>query len=114
MTNQNPKLLESKIAEVKRLLKEIIQLHVNDPRVTDYWEKLTEVIGSDLITAKAILNACDQEELFWVSEVFEDISAKLQSRSFVLFLMELDEKYPEIDMEVEIKYAKLVIGWKDS
>ncbi|EGJ29202.1 hypothetical protein LYNGBM3L_66840 [Moorena producens 3L] len=38
MTNHNPKLLESKIAEVKRLLKERIQLHVNDPRVTDYGE----------------------------------------------------------------------------
>ncbi|NES85525.1 MAG: hypothetical protein F6K10_31240 [Moorea sp. SIO2B7] len=114
MTNHNPKLLESKIAEVKRLLKERIQLHINDPRRTDYGEKLTEVIGSDLITAKAILNAIDQDELFWVSEVFEDISAKLQSRSFVLFLMELDEKYPEIHMEGEIKYAKLVIGWKDS
>ena len=109
----NSETVENLILQTKKLVQEQAKLHLNDPRISENWDKLTDIIGLDLNTAQAIINSCNESELYYVSEVFEDISAKLQSEEFISFLLKLQDKYPDLDMETDIYFAKKVIGLID-
>ena len=49
---------------------------------------------------------CKEDEAYWISEVFDDISEKLQSWKFIECLENLQKKYPDIDMQIDIDYTK--------
>jgi hypothetical protein len=51
--------------------------------------------------------------LYHVSEVFDEVSARLQSEEFVRFLQKIQDKYPDVDMETDISFAKKAIGLID-
>ena len=60
------------------------------PELPDYWEKSPaikaeiELFSRSLQeTVEFLNNECTEEQLLWLSEVFEEISAKLQSWEFV-------------------------------
>ena len=40
------------------------------------------------------LENCNKADLYWVSEVFEDLAESLQSKELIDCLRKLDEKYP--------------------
>ncbi|MCT4543153.1 MAG: hypothetical protein N4A63_06400 [Vallitalea sp.] len=42
---------------------------------------------------KQFLENCSSDEVYWISEIFEDIAYKFQSRKFICFLKELQRKY---------------------
>ncbi len=45
-------------------------------------------------------------DLYWISEVFEDISANLKSQKFIDCLRKLDKKFPELEMAHDIDIAE--------
>ncbi len=52
---------------------------------------------------------CSKEDLYWISEVFEDISEVLQSKELIKSLRRLDKKYPELEMKQDIDLAESYI-----
>ncbi|MCD7774362.1 MAG: hypothetical protein LUH40_02110 [Clostridiales bacterium] len=47
------------------------------------WKRLIDVLSENISeTIDFILNSCSDEELFWISEVFEDIAEQTQSKEF--------------------------------
>lgn len=60
------------------------------PELPDYWET-SPAINAEIAlftrnlqeTVQFLDNDCTAEQLIWLSEVFEEISAKLQSREFI-------------------------------
>ena len=68
----------------------------------DYWENSLainaeiELFAKDLQETIGFLdNDCTADQLSWMSEVFEEISAKLQSWDFIDALNRCADKYPE-------------------
>ena len=55
------------------------------------------------------LENCTKEELYYVSEIFEDISERLQSKIFIECLRKLDKKFPEMKMTKDIDLAETYI-----
>lgn len=55
------------------------------------------------------LENCTQEELYYISETFEDISQRLQSQTFIECLRKLDEKFPSLEMTQDIDLAETYI-----
>ena len=49
------------------------------------------------------------ENINWISEIFEDISEQLQSDRFIECIEQLSIKFPELDLEQDILYAKEVM-----
>lgn len=54
-------------------------------------------------TIQFLDNDCTAEQLIWISEVFEEISAKFQSWDFIDALYRCTDKYPEESKRYNIK-----------
>ncbi|MFD6576869.1 hypothetical protein ACFWD0_11845, partial [Bacillus subtilis] len=48
-------------------------------------------------------------DLYWISEVFEDLAESLQSKELINCLRKLDEKYPDLEMTNDIDIAESYI-----
>jgi len=92
------KLLQTVITVTKEKKK----LHINDPIINEYWDKLTKLLSNNLEDTKYV----GEENLYHIGEVFEDISYIFQSKEFILFLEQLSKEYPQADLENDIKWAK--------
>lgn len=72
-------------------------------------EKMIDILSVDIQQTVVYLENCTQEELYYISEIFEDISERLQSQTFIECLRNLDEKFPELKMTKDIDLAEMYI-----
>lgn len=83
------------------------KLNMNDDHgIEKCWNKMTELLSNDLDTTIKYLEDCNADDLYWVSEIFEDISANLKSQKFIDCLRKLDKKFPELEMTHDIDIAE--------
>lgn len=80
---------------------------------TAAWENLTNFLSEDIASSIVFLeNEATADEICWVSEVFDDVAAKTQSKDFVEALHRIHDKLPEEErksIESSIKFAELAI-----
>ncbi|EUJ42634.1 hypothetical protein [Paenilisteria rocourtiae] len=81
-------------------------LHPDDPSVQKEWERLTNIFTKNEDDTVDYFQNCNPEILAWLSEVFEDISAVLQSQRFITCIEGLALKYPGLDLDLDVSYAK--------
>ncbi|CAH2213482.1 hypothetical protein [Tepidibacter aestuarii] len=95
--------------DIKNILKVLEQrkaLHIEDPTVEKFWDKLTELLSENVEETISFFDNCTEEQILWFSEVFEDIAYNFQSVKFIECLDRIFEKYPNIPIEESIKTAK--------
>ncbi|WBW96076.1 hypothetical protein [Oceanirhabdus sp. W0125-5] len=92
--------------QIRSVLEKRKAVHVEDPCVYKYWDELTRLLSMDAKKTIKFLNECSEDDIGWISEVFEDVAYKLQSNQFIECLDFLYTKYPNIPMEDSIKTAK--------
>lgn len=71
-----------------------------------YWEPLTALLTKDEEDTINFLKECSDEQVYHISEVFDQISDKFQSKEFVDFLKELQKDHPDIDIKKDIQAAE--------
>ncbi len=77
------------ISELKTTIEERIrncdELQDNwDYGIEQCWKCLVDILSGNVPeTIDYVLNFCSDEELYWISEVFEDIAEKTQSKELV-------------------------------
>ncbi|WLQ16696.1 hypothetical protein O5O45_12285 [Hahella aquimaris] len=97
----------SLLAEVKSLVVEVNKLHPEDPKVYEYWEKLTELLSKDESSTLSLFNDLDDSDIVEdLSSVFDDVSRNLQSKDFILCIESLERRYPDLMLEHMIQAAK--------
>lgn len=74
-----------------------------------YWAPLIEILIKNEQDTIKFLDSCGESILYWISEVFEDVSEHFQSKHFVTFLGKLDIQYPKANLSTDIEYAKMAI-----
>lgn len=72
-------------------LKEVIQFRIVESEdnywVEDYWKAAIEMFAKDVAaTIMFLQNDCDDEELYFLSEIFEEIVEQTQSKELVSVL----------------------------
>ncbi|MBU3106111.1 hypothetical protein [Clostridium gasigenes] len=93
--------------KIKEIIEQRKKLNVNDDmRIQKCWEEITIILSENEKDTIKYLDGCEKDELYWISEVFEDISENLQSKDFIKGLRTLDEKFPELDMTKDIDLAE--------
>ena len=64
--------------------------------VEECWADLTDALTEDVeATRKFLLEDCTADEASWVSEVYDDIVYKTQSREYIDLLRKSIERFPE-------------------
>lgn len=71
-----------------------------------YWGPLIALLTKNEDDTIEFLRECSDEQIYWISEVFEDISDKFQSKRFVEFLKELQYEHLNIDIKQDIQAAE--------
>lgn len=94
------------VSHIKKLLKERSELELNNPKLYDYWAAFTELLSRDIDQNIEFLDRCTEDEIYWLGEVFEDISYQVNSRAFIDCLKRLEKKYPDLDLANDIKTAE--------
>jgi hypothetical protein len=74
----------------------------DDMGIQSCWEELTNILSANEKETIKYLSNCEKEELYWISEVFEDISENLESKDFIRCLRNIDKKFPELEMTKDI------------
>lgn len=92
--------------EVRNLIKKRSLLHMNDPAIEKYREKLIDLLSIKASDTIEFLESCDKDEVLWISEVFEEIAYNLQSKEYIACLKKVDRKYPELDLTDIIHIAE--------
>lgn len=60
------------------------------------WKEEIDILSKDIDeTINFLQNECTADEFSWLSEVFDDVSEKVQNREFVDCLYRVAEKYPD-------------------
>ena len=92
--------IKDEYAKIIKLREEEDRKHLSE--LPDYWENSPainaeiELLSRNLQeTIDFLDNDCTADQLSWMSEVFEEISAKLQSWDFIDALGRCADKYPE-------------------
>ncbi|MET1255835.1 hypothetical protein [Aliikangiella maris] len=97
----------SLISEIKVIVEQVNKLHPEDPKVYEYWEKLTELLSKDECSTISLLNDLDDSEIVEdLSSVFDDVSKNLQSNDFILCIESLEKRYPDLMLEHMVQAAK--------
>lgn len=100
MVNEKMKI----VLETRRIL------HIEDAMgIQKCWTQIVEILSLDELSTIKYLNECIEQDIYLISEVFEDISERLQSKKFIKCLRELDEKYPHLEMTQDIDLAEQYI-----
>ncbi|MET3195194.1 hypothetical protein [Bacillus sp. OAE603] len=92
--------------QVRKLIEERSNHDMNDPKIYEYWDRITELLSINVIETINYLNSCSEKEIYWISEIFEDISAKVSSIDYIECLKKLDKKYPNLMLSKDIKIAE--------
>lgn len=62
------------------------------------WAELTDALTEDIdVARKFLLEDCTADEASWISEVYDDIVYKTQSREYIDLLRKSIERFPEED-----------------
>ncbi|WP_459502577.1 hypothetical protein [Bacillus sp. C1] len=86
------------------------KLNLNDDYgIQKSWNEIVEVLSENEENTIRYLEICSKEDLYWISEVFEDIAEIVQSKEFINCLRKLDKKFPELEMTKDIDIAESYI-----
>ncbi len=92
---------------VNQVLEERREISLNyDYGVENSWEKLTAILSENEVKTINYLMSCSKDNVYWISEVFEDISERLQSKIFIECLRELDQKFSDLNLTYHIDVAE--------
>lgn len=73
------------VIDLRAKLAHRLTLDVNDDYgIEESWKELTKILSESVNdTIRFFSDECSDEELFWLSEVFSDVSEIVQSKQFV-------------------------------
>lgn len=98
--------------KMKQILGRRSVLHIEDDMgIQKCWDEIIALLSIDELSTIKYLSECTEEELYFISEVFEDILKQLQSKDLIKCLRELDEKHPQLEMTRDIDLAEEYIEY---
>lgn len=95
--------------DINYLITKRQSLMPDDPRINEIWHEMLKILTKNKELTFAYLKTISQEEVYWLSEVFEDISEEFQDDDFISIINELQDKYPGIDLSMDILYSQKAI-----
>ena len=91
-------MISSLIKDMDSVIKIRESKDINDfYGINECWNEIIELLS---------LNNCSEKEVYYISEVFEDIAERTKRKEFIECLRLLDKKYPELKLKQDIDIAE--------
>ncbi len=100
--------------QMKELIGKRKLVHPQDDESTKYYWKLElEVMEVSLEATIEYINNASEEEIYWCSETWEDLSSFWKSQPLIEAMENCQKKYPNIskDIQVDIDFAKKALNY---
>ena len=94
------------VKSFKKVLHQRMKMHFNDPKISEKWDEMVHLIGGCFTDVETAFDSLNEEEMEYASEIFEDLSTRLQSKQLLSYFKKLQIKYPHINMQSDLDYAK--------
>ncbi|MBC1402054.1 hypothetical protein HCA63_07100 [Listeria booriae] len=96
--------------QMEIILEKRKSLNINDDfGIEKSWNEMTELLSQNEMETINYLEESTERDLYYISEIFEDVSERFQSEQFINCLRKLDKKFPELDMTQDIDIAESYI-----
>ncbi|MBC2283528.1 hypothetical protein [Listeria booriae] len=96
--------------QMELILEKRKSLNINDDfGIEKSWNEMTELLSQNEMETINYLEESTEKDLYYISEIFEDVSEQFQSEQFINCLRKLDKKFPELDMTQDIDIAESYI-----
>lgn len=99
---------------MKELIEKRKLVEPQDGEGTDYYWKLElEVLEVSLETTIEYINTASEDEIYWCSEVWEDLSTFWKSKQLIEAMENCQKRYPNIakKIQVDIDFAKKALNY---
>lgn len=100
--------------QMKELIEKRKLVEPQDGEGTDYYWKLElEVLEVSLETTIEYINTASEDEIYWCSEVWEDLSTFWKSKQLIEAMENCQKRYPNIakKIQVDIDFAKKALNY---
>lgn len=100
--------------QMKELIEKRKLVEPQDGEGTDYYWKLElEVLEVSLETTIEYINIASEDEIYWCSEVWEDLSTFWKSQQLIEAMENCQKRYPNIakKIQVDIDFAKKALNY---
>lgn len=74
--------------------------------INECWNEMIESLSDNINETIAYLNDCSEKEIYYISEVFEDIAEQTNSKEYIECLRAIDSKYPGLKLKRDIDIAE--------
>jgi len=83
----------------------------NEYQIQQCWDEELDVLTVSLENTINYLNQASEEEILWVSEIFDDLVVCFKSKLLIDIYRAVQTKYPNIskDIEIDIRYAEEIM-----
>ena len=91
---------------ITKIIEEMQQKHPNDPTIKDDYLEIIAILSASDERIIGVLNELNSNQIDSISTIFEEVSANLQSKHFIMCLKGIARKYPSIlDIEEHVSWA---------
>ncbi|MDO5417191.1 MAG: hypothetical protein Q4F29_08330 [Lachnospiraceae bacterium] len=93
--------------KMKKIISKRREKYIEDDYgIQECWNEMIKILSEDVSVTIEYLENCSEEDLYFISEIFEDVSEQLQSQRYISCLRILDKKFPKLDMKKDIDLAE--------
>ena len=98
------------ISSLKKDMDSVIKIReskdINDfYGINECWNEIIELLSDNINETIAYLNKWYEKEVYYISEVFEDIAERTNSKEYIKCLRAIDSKYPRLNLKQDIDVA---------
>ena len=100
-------------------LRRFIKRERNNSEITEgFWEEIFQgklaILNENLDNTIAFLDCCTEEEFYWVSNAFDEISEKYKSWEFIECIKRNMLRFPEINEHVKVDFECAVMAMESN
>ncbi|SFI90566.1 MULTISPECIES: hypothetical protein [unclassified Bacillus (in: firmicutes)] len=93
--------------KVRQIIEERKTVHLeNSFLIEKHWEELAKLLSKDIECTIKFLDSASEEEIEWISEVFEDINCGTKNKEYVACLKRLVKKFPNSTIKPSVEIAE--------
>ena len=97
--------------KINNIIEKIDTLHLEDPKIYDYWDEMASVLSSNKReTLLYLYHLNDPNTVLNISSVFEEMAIAFKTQDIICCFKYLQEKFPHLPLNASVEVASAIIN----